>query len=938
MRNLLNPKWIFIINTLPIVVLFFLFFGEFNIIKSLLNQENINLWLAFGWSLCILGFLNFGYAFYLTIKKQNVSFWYGGIALLLYIPFIYLYGYNAEKIIPFTIPQWMIPGNMILYVGTFLMPTLAYSLFVLVSHFTPESKEHKAWKNFLIAIIIPISWYLFSQILLPLWKPVGNNFGIHVLMVFIIVGTLTFLFFVIRGVFILATKKADVWQKYQLAWKIPISIVLPLLGLAVNNGHIFNNFGTNNSGVFGDFNSYWFYALAVLNGVFICLPNLENKVYRLFIFIGRSVTFAYTFYFFLVFLPFLPLSIIAIAAIGTGFLMLAPLLLFVLHINELSKDFLFLKSHFSKNAIWATSLVGFLVIPIFITTSYLKDKSVLNETLNYLYSPDFSKSYAIDNVSLQKTLNVVKHHKDRNGDFIFGSHTPYLSSYFNWLVLDNLTLSDTKINTIEKIFFGTTSFQIRQDNIQNDKVNITNISAKSIFDKTQNAWKSWVDLEITNNSDNTWFSEYATTIDLPEGAWISDYYLFVGNKKEMGILAEKKSAMWVFSNIRNDNKDPGILYYLTGNKVAFRVFPFAKNEVRKTGIEILHKEPINFKIDNNTVKLGNAEETVINESKTSDNVIYKSAKQKQTLKQVQRKPYFHFLVDASINKDKYSSEFVKRIEQVLEGKKDLAKNAKITFVNSYVNTISLKDHWKQVYKTQTFEGGFYLDRAVKTTLFKAYKDQTNSYPIIVVVTDSIRKSVLDKDFSDFKMAFPESDLFFNLNKNGELLPHSLTSNPVEQLSDSSKFTFNQSVLEYKIDNQTFYLPNNNQASIILRNDIFEVKTDNIKEKNWQSALTMQGKWNSQTLHPETSDNEWLNLVKYSFISRVMTPVTSYLVVENEAQKAILKKKQEQVLSSNKSLDLGEDTQRMSEPSFVVLTILLGLVLWLLEKRRRQWTN
>jgi hypothetical protein len=70
----------------------------------------------------------------------------------------------------------------------------------------------------------------------------------------------------------------------------------------------------------------------------------------------------------------------------------------------------------------------------------------------------------------------------------------------------------------------------------------------------------------------------------------------------------------------------------------------------------------------------------------------------------------------------------------------------------------------------------------------------------------------------------------------------------------------------------------------------------------------------------------------------MTPVTSYLVVENEAQKAILKKKQEQVLSSNKSLDLGEDTQRMSEPSFILLILLLGLVLWYRQKRQRKWTN
>src|SRR5690606_31883814 len=173
-------------------------------------------------------------------------------------------------------------------------------------------------------------------------------------------------------------------------------------------------FSANDSGIFGDFNNVWFYILAVLNGILICLPNFDNKIYRLFLFIGRSITFAYTFYFFLVFLPFLPLSVVAIIAIGTGFLMLAPLLLFVIHINELSKDFQCLKTLFSKKFIIGISLLSFLVIPAFITGTYLKDKSVLNKTLAYLYSPDYSKKYSIDKTSLQKTLNIVKHHKDKS--------------------------------------------------------------------------------------------------------------------------------------------------------------------------------------------------------------------------------------------------------------------------------------------------------------------------------------------------------------------------------------------------------------------------------------------------------------------------------------------------------------------------------------------
>ena len=938
MRNLLNPKWLFIINTLPIVVLFFLFFGQFEIIKTLLDENNIRLWKIFGLILGILGLLNFIYAVYTTIKKQNVSIFYAIGALICYILFIYSYGFHLEGFTPFDIPQWMISGNLFLYVGTFLMPTLAYTVFVLVVYFTNETKEHKAWINFLIAIAIPVLGYLFSQIGLPLWRLFDGNIGTHAMLILIIVATLVFLFFLVRGIFILATKKAVVWKKYQLAWKIPISILLPLLGLSVNNGHLFNNFGISDSGVFGDFNNYWFYILAVVNGVLICLPNLENKIYRLFLFVGRSITFAYTLYFFLVFLPFLPLSVIAIIAIGTGFLMLTPLLLFIIHVNELSKDFSFLKTCFSKKIIAGVSIFGFLFIPAIITSNYLKDKNVLHKTLEYLYTPDYSKQYDIDKKSLQKTLNVIKGHKDNNRGGIFGSQQPYLSAYFNWFVLENLTLSNTKIQYIEQVFFGTIPSEQWRDGIQNESVEITNISTSSTFDKSQNAWKSWVDLEITNNGSNSWFAEYATTIDLPEGCWISDYYLYVGNAKEYGILAEKRSAMWVFSNIRNENRDPGILYYLTGNKVAFRVFPFADQEVRKTGIEFLHKEPIKLNIDNHIIELGNIEES-ISENIENENVSYISAQQKQTLKSVKRQPYFHFLIDVSEGKEKLSADFIKRIETALINNPQLSKNAKISFVNTYVKTYSLENNLMQYFDSHehTFEGGFYLERAIKTALLHANKSKL--YPVIVVVTDSIQYAILDKDFADFKFALPENNYFFNLDNNGYLLPHSLMNNPKSELEVKFECLFCETVLEYPLsDNLTVYLPDNNQPSIVLKNDIFAINPQEIQEKNWQSGLIMQAKWRSQILHPEISDKEWLNLIKYSFISKIMTPVTSYLVVENEAQKAALKKKQEQVLSSNKSLDIDEDTQQMSEPSLWILTILLGFTLLYKQIRKKKWTS
>jgi hypothetical protein len=431
---------------------------------------------------------------------------------------------------------------------------------------------------------------------------------------------------------------------------------------------------------------------------------------------------------------------------------------------------------------------------------------------------------------------------------------------------------------------------------------------------------------------------------LPEGAWISDYYLYVNGKKEMGILAEKKTAMWVFSNIRNEKKDPGILYYLTGNRVAFRVFPFAKGEVRKIGFQIIHKEPIDFTLGTTVVHLGTETESAANGTTSattgiheqSANVIYISAKDKQTLPHVQRTPYLHFIVDISKNNAFDTAEFMQQIKQVTQANKSLTANAKISFVNTYTTTIPLQNGWQQQYKTQNFDGGFFLDRGIRTALFDAYSSHSATYPIVVVLTNNLRNAIIDKDFSDLRMTFPENNLFYTYTANQKdyLQPHSLLTNPMESLHDTLTRSFYHPVAEYSIAGKKFFLPDNNQPSIILINDVFDVSERDIKEKNWNSALIMQGKWQSQILHPETTDKEWLQLVRYSFISKIMTPVTSYLVVENEAQKAILKKKQDQVLASNTSLDLGEEAMQMSEPGTIITAILLGLGIWYRQRRRR----
>lgn len=929
MRNLFNPKWILLVNTLPIVVLLFLFSNEFAIIKSLLNEQNLVIWDSFFKALLTLGILNLAYAILLIVKRFEVSYIYAFAALFIHISFIYWYGYHSGEFISFEIPRWMLNSDLEIYPATFMMPTLVYSLFILVVHYTPKAKEIKALRSFLLAIIIPIAWYLFVTAGLPLWSRLTGDFGIHIGLVFIISGTVLFLFFVIRGVYIITVKKERNWTKYQLLWKIPISLLLPLAGLMLNNGNQFNYF-SRDSGVFGDFSNHWFYILTVLNAIFICLPELNNKTYRLVLYIGRSIFFSFTLYFFFVFLPFLPLSVVAIIAVGVGFLMLSPLILFVLHVNELSKDFKYLKSYFNFKWLIVLSVACVLILPTIITVGYLQDKQTLENALGYIYSPDYSQKYDIDQNSLSTTLKAIKGNKERNNTFIGSNKKPYLSTYYNWLVLDNLTLSESKINMLERVFFNAPKQEFWQnESRRNEKIAITKVDVQSHYDEKDKSWKSNIEFEITNQSEVP-MSEYVTTFELPDGAWISDYYLYIEGRKEQGILAEKKSALWVYSNIVNVNRDPGILYYLNGNKIEFHVFPFSANETRKTGFEIVHKNPFDFSVDEQKIELAKHQNT--STGFENDDIAYITAEQKQQLKAINRKPYFHFIWDSSNTLD-IDKKF--NALSLLKSKyPQLVANAKITFANTYITTQSLQSPWQDSLKNAAYQGSFFLDRAIQSILYNHYKERNNTYPIMVVVTDNLINSIKTNDLSNWKFAQPEGDAFYVLGSNGMLDAHTLDSiqKPIRKEIDIDLAPI--SVLEYAYNGRTSFLANNHRDEIVLKNDDIRIKESDMVSKSWNSDLLLHAKWMSGIVHPQSAEKDWLSVIKGSFASQFLTHSTSYIALENEAQKAILKKKQEQVLAGNKSFDLQDDIRAMSEPNIIIGLILLAVVLWIRKVRMR----
>ncbi|MDH5603585.1 MAG: MSEP-CTERM sorting domain-containing protein, partial [Cyclobacteriaceae bacterium] len=221
----------------------------------------------------------------------------------------------------------------------------------------------------------------------------------------------------------------------------------------------------------------------------------------------------------------------------------------------------------------------------------------------------------------------------------------------------------------------------------------------------------------------------------------------------------------------------------------------------------------------------------------------------------------------------------------------------------------------------------------------AYLKKDGTYPLIVIVTDDMENAIIEKDFSDFRFAFPESDLFYHLQPFGHLIPHSLANNPKTPVSNPPPLQLSHEVYAYPGKEQPkAWLPVSTGGDIVLQQTVFDIKDEEIIQGNWATGLLLQGKVMSQALHPDRADREWLDLVKYSFNAHVMIPYTSFMVVENEAQKAMLEKKQAQALAGHKNLDAGENTRQMSEPGLIFL-VLLTLLLWSVKNRawlKRFW--
>lgn len=950
MRNLLTPKWILLLNTGPLLLLAALCYGEFTVIHTLLPAESVAMWQRLALVLGLLGTATLGYAAWAWRRGRSLSIWYAGAALLAYAAFLTWYTYNNALVLPRAVPRWMVPTDILVYVWTFLMPTLAHALLVLVVRSVPDARPRSAVPSLALAVGVPMAAWMLLGVFGFMYDLVGwagsewlkEWLGGLFIGLSILVGPIAFLFFLVRGVYLLTLNRQN--DELGLAWKILVTLVLPLLGLCVNTGLFMNGFGGDSTGVFGNFNTPWFYGLAVLNGVLLCVPSPAARGGRLALLAARSALLGYTGYFFLVFLPFLPLSLLAVIAIGTGFLMLAPLVLLVVHLRVLADDVEALQAQFARWVPRAVLVGSLAVLPLLLTADYYHDRRVLHAALAYVYTPNYTQAYDLDAASLGRTLAMVRQHKENNFDLFMGSQQPYLSAYYNWLVLDNLMLSESKLAALENVFVPhsaarpapTATFVNNVPATAPTAPVLRQLTARSTYDARQQAWVSWVDLAVSNASPAQQVGEYSTTFELPAGCWVGDYYLDIEGRREPGILAEKKAAEWVYTQIVQENtrRDPGLLTYAGPDQLHLQVYPVLGATPRRTGIQLLHKDPVALTIDGQTVTLGQpgvAVPTAAPVATPGGAVVYLSAAAKQRLPLVQRQPYYHFLLDASAAKAERKAAYKEWVTDFLQQHPSAAP-PRFTLVNTYATPVPVGADWPRQLDDFANAGGCYLTGAVQRTLAEAQLHPAARYPVLVVVTDSLASAVLAPDFADFAAAFPEGATFLKLGPGGQAEPHSLRTASAEPLPAAPEAPAAAVRAWPNVARPQAYLPDDALPSVVLAQPAAGLAPPAASLTRWQAGLLLRGHHQWQALHPAEADAQHLAFTQASFQHRLLTPLTAFLALENEAQKAALRRKQSETLAANANLDTQEEgphpaaTEATQVPldDYAPLLLLLGL--------------
>ena len=405
----------------------------------------------------------------------------------------------------------------------------------------------------------------------------------HALALLFILCSLAFFAAVFRVLFLLhglcfnkASRRIARWIKVAL-----FALALPIAGLALNSYIPFP----------ADFQNAWPYGLAVFTAT-ILVPEVTADRRGLWLFFARGLALPFVLYFFIIFVPFLPLAIPAILAIGTGFLILAPTLLFHFYAGEIREGYTRLRSVFPRPAVLAAFLAGVAVLPLGVALKAEMDRHDVRALLAWHTGDAFDGR--LKPFSPRRAARILK----GIDDYTNGNEIPLISAWTTWRVyggmyLDNALREDLSMrftgrgipkreNRRDMNFFGelwgasparraggSSWWRTRPVATMRFEAEATRAEPRE-GDGGEAAYTVTVHALPCSGGDR----ELVLPFELPGGAWVAGMRLKMdsGEWKE-GRVSERKAAEWVYRKITDQRHDPSIVTLDSPTEGTLKVFP-----------------------------------------------------------------------------------------------------------------------------------------------------------------------------------------------------------------------------------------------------------------------------------------------------------------------------------------------------------------------------
>lgn len=941
----------------PQLLLLALNIRAWNLVHSEMSAEAWFRWPTLFGAQAVL--LAAGLACWLLLRRRNQPL-HALLCLplfLLHAAFLWLVTAWMDDLLPRSVTTWMLePPEFLYYQFALVMPALFAFGLRLAAFDLPVTRAADSGITLGALVGIPVT--TFAALHVFSWLQHRSVVG-TILFVLMVGATVLVLLAFLRTLLLvhLGLKRLPAADT---VLAVAAGLAAPLGGLWLNHYIPFPY----------DFQAPSVYVLATVNGLMLLLPPGRTDTQRLATFLLRAATYTFTLYFFVVFLPFLPLALLAMIAFGAGFLILAPTLLFIIHTRRLWEEgrALAASQGVARIAILGTAAV--LTLPLGFTGRALLHKLALNQGIEAAFEPDLTTGVA------SVDPPTVRHALERLQSLKRGLYLPFLSDAYDWLVFDGMVLPDHKIDRIAQTVLGeplkpatrSRDFDLfsgnsgRRGRVQpwsrqaepDRRVDVEAVTAHARTDG--DLTRTTVDLTLRNRGADR--SEYVGHLRVPDGALVTGYWLTIGTERVQGQLVERKAAQWIYHMIRDTTRrDPGLLVYQTDRDLELRIYPFTAGETRATSIEFTFPRTLHpaLAVGDRTVALADAanaapsSEILRVPAGASAEWLIVPPEAAAELPAVVRQPYLHLIVDRSARAAGAGEAIAAQMRAVhrqfpgFTGYRVSLANFEFRPLTEATATFdeALAQLEHADASVLPFRGGFCPERAIKGALLREVATNTAAggplaVPLFVVIPAPGSTPLAEGDLAPFARHVPDAAAYWVAVTNETLACHPFRETDAawlltQPLPPVCVFEAGGRVAACPADlGGAVALPRGTGAGPRVYNPTLGVlEAIEARELAPGSAYAIGAEawecYRASLAHPGVGNDPRAELLRLGYASGVLTPSTSYIVLENDAQREMLRRKEQQALGARAAYEFDEFLESPAPAWWWFLPLLLVLL-------------